>query len=224
MHAVETFARFATGFAQTPLPTEVAHHAQRAVIDWYASIYPGLDTPAVQVLMQTGVLVTEYPKLIADYKKCDEAGFWRRFKTLSWRMGLGGGAACLLAGFALLPIVRFVDKPLALEHMNLFYLMLFAFWIKFQADVSNYALYARHQDKALSLSYFCNLLVASLSNIACVWFWGLAGAGIRHQAALSNMPRIWSIKCTLGTPRMMRAFPCIPWLRRSAVFSFTTAL
>lgn len=53
MHAVETFARFATGFARTPLPSEVAHHAQRAVIDWYASIYPGLDTPAVQVLMQT---------------------------------------------------------------------------------------------------------------------------------------------------------------------------
>lgn len=53
MHAVETFARFATGFACTPLPAEVAHHAQRAVIDWYASIYPGLDTPAVQVLTQT---------------------------------------------------------------------------------------------------------------------------------------------------------------------------
>jgi 2-methylcitrate dehydratase PrpD len=51
--AVETFARFAMGFAQAPLPPEVAHHAQRAVIDWYASIYPGLNTPAVQVLTHT---------------------------------------------------------------------------------------------------------------------------------------------------------------------------
>jgi 2-methylcitrate dehydratase PrpD len=51
--AVETFARFAMGFVQAPLPPEVAHHAQRAVIDWYASIYPGLDTPAVQVLTHT---------------------------------------------------------------------------------------------------------------------------------------------------------------------------
>ena len=48
--AVNTFAQFATVFAQTPLPADVAHHAQRAVIDWYASIYPGLATPAVQVL------------------------------------------------------------------------------------------------------------------------------------------------------------------------------
>ena len=48
--AVETFARFAMRFARAPLSPEVAHHAQRAVIDWYASIYPGLNTPAVQVL------------------------------------------------------------------------------------------------------------------------------------------------------------------------------
>lgn len=51
--AVETFARFAMGFVQEPLPPEVAHHAQRAVVDWYASIYPGLNTPAVQVLTDT---------------------------------------------------------------------------------------------------------------------------------------------------------------------------
>lgn len=53
MYVTQIFARFATGFSQAPLPAEVAHHAQRAVIDWYASIYPGLATPAVQVLMQT---------------------------------------------------------------------------------------------------------------------------------------------------------------------------
>ena len=51
--AVEVFARFAMGFAQSPLPPEVAHHAQRAVIDWYASIYPGLHTPAVLLLTHT---------------------------------------------------------------------------------------------------------------------------------------------------------------------------
>ena len=31
----------------------MVHHAQRAVIDWYASLYPGLDMPAVQVLQAT---------------------------------------------------------------------------------------------------------------------------------------------------------------------------
>ena len=53
MHATQVFARFARQLAERPLPDEVVHHAQRAVIDWYASLYPGLDTPAVQVLEAT---------------------------------------------------------------------------------------------------------------------------------------------------------------------------
>lgn len=53
MYTVQVFAHFASEFSKAPLSAEVAHHAQRAVIDWYASIYPGLDTPAVQVLTQT---------------------------------------------------------------------------------------------------------------------------------------------------------------------------
>lgn len=131
---------------------------------------------AVQVLMQTGVLVSEYPKLIADYKKGDEEGYWRRFRSLSIRMALAGGAFCIIAALAIEPIIHFVNKPLALAHINLFYCMLLAFWIRFQADVSNYALYARHQDKALSISYFVNLLVASATNLVFVWLWGLDGA------------------------------------------------
>ncbi|MBP7252371.1 MAG: hypothetical protein KBA75_02665 [Alphaproteobacteria bacterium] len=133
---------------------------------------------AVQILMQTGVLVTEYPKLIADYKQGDEAGYWRRFRRLSLRMAMAGGAACVIAAIAIEPIIYYVNKPLALEHINLFYCMLLAFWIRFQADVSNYALYARHQDKALGISYFVNLVVASVSNLLFVSLWGLDGAAV----------------------------------------------
>jgi 2-methylcitrate dehydratase PrpD len=53
MHATQVFARFARHLAEEPLPGAVVHHAQRAVIDWYASLYPGLDMPAVQVLLAT---------------------------------------------------------------------------------------------------------------------------------------------------------------------------
>lgn len=50
MTALQTLARFAAGFAAGPLAPEVAHGAQRAVIDWFASVYPGLDMEAVQRL------------------------------------------------------------------------------------------------------------------------------------------------------------------------------
>lgn len=53
MFATQVFARFAAEMAQGPLPATVLHHAQRAVVDWYASLYPGLAMPAVQVLEAT---------------------------------------------------------------------------------------------------------------------------------------------------------------------------
>jgi len=50
MHATETFARYAAEFRRQPLPPEVIHHAKRAVIDWYASVFPGLATAPVRQL------------------------------------------------------------------------------------------------------------------------------------------------------------------------------
>ncbi len=50
MLATQVFARFAHEASRRTLPREVLHHAQRAVIDWYASLYPGLAMPAVHVL------------------------------------------------------------------------------------------------------------------------------------------------------------------------------
>jgi 2-methylcitrate dehydratase PrpD len=50
MHATEVFARYAAEFQKQALPAEVIHHAKRAVIDWYASLFPGLGTAPAQQL------------------------------------------------------------------------------------------------------------------------------------------------------------------------------
>lgn len=42
MHATEVFAGHATEFRQARLDDDVLHHAKRAVIDWYAALFPGL--------------------------------------------------------------------------------------------------------------------------------------------------------------------------------------
>lgn len=53
MHATQVFARYAAEFHRQPLPPEVVHHAKRAVIDWYASLFPGLDAAPVRQLEET---------------------------------------------------------------------------------------------------------------------------------------------------------------------------
>jgi 2-methylcitrate dehydratase PrpD len=57
MAATEVFARFAVRYRDEPLSAQVLHHAKRAVVDWYASLYPGLDAPAVLALQ--GVLADD---------------------------------------------------------------------------------------------------------------------------------------------------------------------
>ena len=42
MYATEVFGHYAQDYHRTPLSEEVIYHAKRAVIDWYASLFPGL--------------------------------------------------------------------------------------------------------------------------------------------------------------------------------------
>ncbi|MEJ0063737.1 MAG: lipopolysaccharide biosynthesis protein [Alphaproteobacteria bacterium] len=133
---------------------------------------------AVQVLVETGLLAGGMPKLVASYKSGDESEFWRRFRDLSAMMALAGAGFSLVAAALIHPVLSFINKPLAMENVGSFYLILLAFWIRFQAGASNAALYARHQDRTLTLAYWLNLVVASATNILFVWLWGLWGAAL----------------------------------------------
>nr|WP_314623125.1 MmgE/PrpD family protein [uncultured Noviherbaspirillum sp.] len=52
MTIVEQFARFAVGYRAAPMSADVTHHAQRAVIDWYAAALPGAVLPPATSLQQ----------------------------------------------------------------------------------------------------------------------------------------------------------------------------
>lgn len=53
MYATQQLAQGASLLQSQSLPAEVLHHAKRAVIDWYASLYPGLTVAPVPQLVQT---------------------------------------------------------------------------------------------------------------------------------------------------------------------------
>ncbi len=53
MSALDELAAFAGEFGERALPDGVLHHAKRAVVDWYASVYPGLGTSPARILEQT---------------------------------------------------------------------------------------------------------------------------------------------------------------------------
>lgn len=52
MYATEVFGQYAKQYQGTRLSDEVIHHAKRAVIDWYASLFPGLAAAPLAQLEQ----------------------------------------------------------------------------------------------------------------------------------------------------------------------------
>lgn len=52
MHATEVMGRYAAQYHPVDLPAPVLHHAKRAVIDWYASLFPGLAAAPLAQLEQ----------------------------------------------------------------------------------------------------------------------------------------------------------------------------
>lgn len=52
MHTTEVFGHYAEQYQQHTLSDEVSHHAKRAVIDWYASLLPGLASEPLAQLEQ----------------------------------------------------------------------------------------------------------------------------------------------------------------------------
>lgn len=58
MYVTEVFARYANEFRQVRLDDEVLHHAKRAVIDWHAALFPGLEVapmPQLRALLADDV-------------------------------------------------------------------------------------------------------------------------------------------------------------------------
>jgi 2-methylcitrate dehydratase PrpD len=52
MHPTDTLAAWGAALRPDRLPPDVVHHAKRAVVDWYASLFPGTAHPAYRLLRQ----------------------------------------------------------------------------------------------------------------------------------------------------------------------------
>lgn len=50
MHPIEFLSKYASEFRQTDIPGSVIHHAKRAIMDWYAAVFPGWPTAPVTIL------------------------------------------------------------------------------------------------------------------------------------------------------------------------------
>lgn len=67
MYVVERFAAWAEAFRAQPIPSDVLHHARRALIDWHAALLPGSVVPPATLLKKAFADEFErgYPRALA---------------------------------------------------------------------------------------------------------------------------------------------------------------
>ncbi len=81
------------------------------------------------------------------------------------------------------PFVNFLNKPVYLSHLSIFYFLLFGAACRSIADVPLYTLYAQHSDRLLlsiNLAAFCIMLIG---NALLVPRYGLIGAALSSASA-----------------------------------------
>ncbi|HBI22339.1 MAG TPA: hypothetical protein DDY37_07150 [Legionella sp.] len=165
-------------------------YIERFFVDYYCGLsavgiytfYAGLSL-TLHNLVNTGVSKMRLAPLLAAWKQNNRSAFHDE----SMRMLKETGAfVVLFVAFSLCliyPFVNFINKPIYLTQLPIFYFLLFGAACRSIADIPLYTLYAQHSDRLLlliNLGAFCILLIG---NAVLVPRYGLTGAALSSAAA-----------------------------------------
>lgn len=161
---------------------------------FFVNYYCGLDAVGIYTfyaglsltlhnLVNTGVSKMRLSHLLAAWKQNNRSTFhdetMRMLKETTLFVVLFGVLSLAL----IYPFIQFINKPVYLHHIAIFYFLLFGAVCRSIADIPLYTLYAQHSDRLLlsiNLSAFCILL---LGNAILVPLYGLMGAALSSAGA-----------------------------------------
>ena len=161
---------------------------------FFVNYYCGLDAVGIYTfyaglsltlhnLVNTGVSKMRLAQLLAAWKQNNQPQFqceaMRMLKdTTIFVVLFAAISLCLIY-----PLVHFINKPVYLSHLSIFYVLLFGAACRSIADVPLYTLYAQHSDRlllAINLAAFCIMLIG---NSLLVPTYGLIGAALSSASA-----------------------------------------
>lgn len=158
---------------KTAIPLLVATLALRGLFTvdryWFADL-ANLDTLGAYVLfmgissallsfLDAGVFAFIYPGLISAHHDKDAAAFRLKLKALLWQTLIFSTAFSIVALLIINPLLGWLNKPLYLEHENLFPWTLLITLLYSLGMIPHYALYAQGLDRPIIHSHIASLLI-----------------------------------------------------------------
>ena len=142
-------------------------------------------TNALLTLVQSGVLAFATPRMIQHHRDNAPDTFREVAIRASRQTAIGSGIVALALGL-FVPLLGFLlGRSAFVAGTSVFLMMLFATWLRANAEVKNNILFARHQDRAIWLGNLLFLIPALGGNLLLVPIFGLNGIGISALCASS---------------------------------------
>lgn len=161
---------------------------------FFVNYYCGLDAVGIYTfyaglsltlhnLVNTGVSKMRLAQLLSAWKQNNHNQFQHEATRMLKDTTLFVILFVIISLCLIFPFVNFLNKPVYLSHLSIFYFLLFGAACRSVADVPLYTLYAQHRDRLLltiNLAAFCIMLIG---NALFVPRFGLIGAALSSASA-----------------------------------------
>jgi O-antigen/teichoic acid export membrane protein len=155
---------------------------------------------AMLTLMQSGVIVFSYPRLIALHRDRDAIGFHREVWHTARQMAFGATIIALVLGIAVPLLGPLLHRPELVEQDRTLWLLLLGTWLRVNGEVFFFVMFARHQDRPLWLGNLLFLIPALGGSMLLVPLAGFSGIGYSSilSCFLLLLWRLWYTRDLLG--------------------------
>lgn len=165
------------------------------IITFYGSF-----STALLSLVQSGFFAFSYPRMISHFRERNYFSFVAEIKKTGKEAALFVVLAGIGLGFIIPWMGPLLNKPELMEESATLWLMIFAIWLRTNADTFYYALYAMEKDKPLWLGSLLFLVPSVGCNLLFVPYLGLEGTGYSAIVACLFLLlwRVWHFKRHFG--------------------------
>ena len=136
-------------------------------------------------LIHSGVLSFAYPQLIALHREKDKTAYHHAVYKLAWHVAVLAGVLGIIMGIVVPLAGRYFNRPELAAHASRLWLILFATWLRCNAETLYYILFSRNQDKSLWVGGLLYLLPSLGCNLVLVPLIGFSGVG--YSAIASSL-------------------------------------
>jgi len=141
--------------------------------------------------VDAAVFSFRYPALVSLYKSGEQVAFKTAKRNLGRQTWIAVTVLALAAGLLVTPVLEWIDKPIYLQHLPVFYVLLAASTVFVLSHIPHYALYAMGHDRSIVGAHISGFIVFIVLGALFAPTYGMIGVA---TALLIAFVVVWALK------------------------------